>query len=138
MGQPRGPGLAELLAGEVDLSDAVYDTTARNLWLIPTGALPSNPSELISEERLSTLLSKLESEYEFVVIDSPPVLAAPEAVLLARVAEASLMTVRSEQQIRREIETAIKRFQQGGVQLRGFVFNDVKARSRNYCDYYGQ
>lgn len=138
-GQQRGPGLADLITGNISRDEAIRETEHSNLYFLATGTLPPNPGELLISTRFEQVLDGLIADFDAVVIDAPPVLAAAEAVALARNAAVNLLVVRSGCQNRREVEMAVQRLEQGGAMPRGFVFNDLRADSRRYAYYgYGQ
>src|SRR5690606_32117948 len=96
------------------------------------GTRPPNPAELLMHERFSSLLNELEKRYDLVLVDSPPVLAATDAVIVGQLAGATVMVVKSNEHSIRELRDAAKRLRQNGVNLRGVVLNDVPARPGSY------
>ena len=85
MGLQNGTGLSHLLVGQARVRDAVQRTSEPNLVAITAGRTPPNPSELLSSERMNNLLANLSSgPFDWVIIDTPPVLAVTDAVILAR------------------------------------------------------
>jgi tyrosine-protein kinase Etk/Wzc len=135
LGVDRRPGLSDVLGGSAKVGDCVRQVDKR-LFLLPSGTAVPNPAELLARPRLVLVLAELTKLYNIIVIDSPPVLAASEAVTLARLAGVNLLVVRSGRQKRREVDIALDRFEQGGVTPQGFVFNDLSAGSREeYAGY---
>jgi tyrosine-protein kinase Etk/Wzc len=129
----RDPGLSDLIAGQIEVEQAVRDTTQENLFFLSTGKLPPNPAELIVSPHFERIVKALAQQYDVVIIDAPPVLAASEAATLASLAGANLLVVRSGQQNRREVELAVGRLAQAGAKPRGFIFNDMLAGARRYA-----
>jgi succinoglycan biosynthesis transport protein ExoP len=93
----QGPGLSNVLSGGADAGTATFITRQQNLFVMPAGAMPPQPSELLSSTILQELLSQWREEYDHVVIDSPPVLSVTDAVLLSVQADAVLLVVRANQ-----------------------------------------
>ncbi|MDQ7001527.1 MAG: polysaccharide biosynthesis tyrosine autokinase [Ghiorsea sp.] len=131
-GIPRTPGLSGYISGNVSLDDAIHATPVQNLSVIPTGIIPPNPADLLMHERFDELLSLLSERFDLVLIDTPPVLAVTDAVLVGRRAGISFMLLRSGRHPLREIEQAVKQVEQAGISLAGFVFNDVMPKRSGY------
>lgn len=138
LGLDRDQGLTGLISGTLDKAQVIHPTPIAGLDLIPTGAIPPNPSELLLHERFAACLEELVKGYDHVIIDSPPVLAVTDAAIVGRLAGASLMVVKAGVHPLREIEHSVKRLKQAGVNLRGLLFNDVKVLSRRYGYGYGK
>jgi tyrosine-protein kinase Etk/Wzc len=132
LGIPRENGLSEFISGEIPIGDALHQTSVPGLTLVPTGALPPNPTEMLLHQRFSNCLSVLTPRYDHIIIDSPPILAAADASIIGQMAGGTLMILKAGAHPMREIEQAVKRLHQAEVNLRGILFNDVMTSSRNY------
>ena len=132
LGLGREKGLSNVIGGTLDIGAAIHKTAVSGLDFMPTGALPPNPAELLLHERFSSTLEALASQYDHVVIDSPPVLAVTDAAIVGRLSGTTLLVVKAGAHPMREIEQAVKRLKQAGVNLRGLLFNDVKVTSNRY------
>ena len=86
-------------------------------------------------ERFGDYLANISKLYDHVIIDSPPVLAVTDAVIIGRMASVTLMVVRAGQHPMRELEQSTRRLTQAGVQIKGIVFNDVPESSSGYGRY---
>ncbi len=133
-GMERDYGLTELITDTVSGWTPMLDIAIRRIPnakidFIPTGALPPNPSELLLHERFGALLKSISNNYDHVIIDSPPILAATDATIIGRMASATLMVVKAGQHPMRELEQSVKRLSQAGVPLKGVVFNDLPESS---------
>jgi tyrosine-protein kinase Etk/Wzc len=134
LGIDREYGLSELITDTVSGWTPMLDMAIRRIAFagidfIPTGALPPNPSELLLHERFDHLLQSISKNYDHVIIDSPPILAATDATIIGRMASATLMVVKAGQHPMRELEQSVKRLSQSGVQLKGVIFNDLPESS---------
>ncbi len=129
-------GLAEWLSGQHPLEEVIRDSGIENLDFVAAGKRPPNPSELLLQKRLAELIELASNKYAYVIIDGPPILAVTDAAIIGRLTGATLMVARSGRHYIRELELSVKRLQQGGVNVRGFIFNGVKARKR--YGYYGR
>ncbi len=134
----KSPGLSEMLSGEYELSDVIRkDTLHKDLDVITSGINPPNPSELLMSKTFKTLLSKLKDHYDLIIIDTPPILAVTDASIVGQYAATSFMILRSGSHNLREIQTAFKRFEQNGVQVKGAIFNGIELKKGRYGDKYG-
>ena len=102
------------------------------LTLIPTGAIPPNPAELLLHQRFNNCLSVLTPRFDHIIIDSPPILAVTDATIIGQMVGGTLMVLKAGEHPMREIEQAVKRLRQADVNLRGMLFNDVPVQSQRY------
>jgi capsular exopolysaccharide synthesis family protein len=126
-------GLSSYLAGVSSLElVTVPHPVIPNLAAIPTGPIPPNPADLLSSRRLSEALAALRQEYRFIVVDSPPIMAATDAVILSVLADGVLLVVRSGETPKAAFTRA--RDLLGGVKCRllGVVLNAVDSGSPEY------
>ena len=133
-------GLSHLLVGQARVRDAVQKTREPNLFVISAGRIPPNPSELLSSERMSALLSNLRTgPFDWVIIDTPPVLAVTDAVIVARAVSGVVFVIGSEMTRRVHAERAIETLSGGKPASIGAVLNRVDFdRNRYYYSrYYG-
>ena len=123
----RGVGLSEYLQGkESNLDLLCHKTNVEGLEFLNTGAIPPNPAELLLNERFNTLMDELSSTFDFVILDSPPLLAATDGVIIGRKAGLTLMVARYGHTDIKELEVANNRLVQAGVTVQGVVFNDIQ------------
>jgi tyrosine-protein kinase Etk/Wzc len=131
-GLERGHGLSEVVSGSVKLEDALHRQVAPNVDFLATGTLPPNPAELLATPAMQALLQQLASQYDLVIIDTPPVLAASDAAILAPLAGAVFLVARAEVTTLGELDECTKRLTQSGAQARGVIFNDINLSKRRY------
>lgn len=105
------------------------------LSFISRGEVPPNPSELLMHENFTSLLEQVSSNYDLVIIDTPPILAVTDAAVIAHHAGTSLLVTRFGLNQPREVELAKKRFEQNNVKLKGAIFNAVERRTTGYYSY---
>ncbi len=132
LGLKRDHGLSEFVSGRIKIGEAIHKTSIEGLDFIPTGKLPPNPAELLLHKRFSIVLKVLSSQYDQIIIDSPPILAVTDASIIGQLAGATLMVIKAGGHPMREIEQSVKRLQQAEVNLRGVLFNDMDLSSRRY------
>jgi tyrosine-protein kinase Etk/Wzc len=132
LGVERSNGLSEFISGEIPIGQALHQTTIKGLTVIPTGAIPPNPAELLLHQRFNNCLSVLTPRYDHIIIDSPPILAVTDAAIIGQMVGGTLMVLKAGEHPMREIELAVKRLKQAEVNLRGILFNDVDVQSQRY------
>jgi polysaccharide biosynthesis transport protein len=132
------PGLSNLLVADCKPSEAVRKTPVQNLWILPAGMIPPNPAELLGSKRCSDYFSTLRDHFDWVVIDSPPVLAVADASVLANAATGVVFVVGADQTTRQTAKAAIEQLQSVGARIVGAVLNraDVQRNPYYYSAYY--
>jgi capsular exopolysaccharide synthesis family protein len=136
---PRGPGLSEYLIGEItDLDSIIHSTKVENLSIITAGGLPPNPSELLGSDTMSKLVDKLESEWEMVIFDSPPIVAVTDASMISAELDAIALVVKAGQTERSAIDRALDTIQNVKAPLIGAILNGASQESLGgkYAYYY--
>ena len=124
-GLGRGPGLSDYVAGQAPLEQVARPSGIAGLSLITTGALPPQPSELLLHERFATLLAELSRRYDHVLVDTPPVLAVTDAAVIGRLAGSCLLVLKSGAHSLRQVADSLQRLRQGGVDVKGSIFNQA-------------
>jgi capsular exopolysaccharide synthesis family protein len=132
-GAPQKPGLSDYLLGDAQLLDVIQRGPYENLFFIPGGRPVSNPAELIAGERMKDLLKRLPPLFDWVLMDSPPVVPVADASLLADLCDGVLMVVRCAITPFDMAQKAVLEFRE--KHLIGVVLNDVEARD-GYSSYY--
>lgn len=130
LGFERKPGVSEVVSGDTLLDDALREASVPGLSLLPTGRIPPNPAELLSSQRFEALLRELSARFDLVIVDTPPLLAVTDAVLVARLAGVNFLVVRAGVHTTQELSLAAKQFTLGGIRLHGTVLNDVRPTAR--------
>lgn len=133
---PRDGGLSEILSGQAEADKNVQQTTVDNLSLLTSGTIPPNPAELLINDRLAQLLDKLQSQYEFIIIDTPPILAVTDAAIIGRLTGTSFIVLKAGEHSMRMIEDAVKRVMASGAQVTGTIFNQLGRGAGGYGGKY--
>jgi tyrosine-protein kinase Etk/Wzc len=132
LGLNRGPGLHELLAGERSFEQVLHRDVVPGLDFVPTGAVTNRAADFLSLPSTAELLRLLEAKYDMVIMDTPPVLAVADAVVLAPCAGLCLIVARAEQTGMDELRETHKRLVQGGSMNCGAIFNGLDLTRRYY------
>ena len=135
---PQEPGLSNLLVGDCKPSEAVKITDVKNLCVLPAGMIPPNPAELIGSKRCSEYFATLSEHFDWVIIDSPPVLAVADASILANQATGVLFVVGADQTSRQTAKAAVDQLHAVQAHVIGAVLNraDVERNPYYYSTYY--
>ncbi|RSR00418.1 polysaccharide biosynthesis tyrosine autokinase [Acinetobacter baumannii] len=120
------PGLSELLSGQADLSQVLHKTQVTNLDVITRGKSPTNPSEMLSSTQFKDLLEKFQTQYDHIIIDTPPVLAVTDGIIISQYTGVNLIVARYAKSHMKELELTVNRFEQAGVKVNGFILNDIQ------------
>ncbi|MCF2135319.1 MULTISPECIES: polysaccharide biosynthesis tyrosine autokinase [Burkholderiaceae] len=128
-------GLAELLGDGLSPEQAIHPTSVANLSLLPAGARPGNPSELLAMERMTEQLAQFNERYDLVLVDTPPVLAVADASIVAGYAGATVLVMRENAQTELEVQETLKRLGRAGAQVAGAIFNGMSARRSDRRSY---
>lgn len=127
-------GLTELLTGQIDTQEAIRATSAANLSLLSTGAIPPNPSELLSSTKMAELLQHLRGQFEFIFIDSSPVMAVSDAVFLSTMVDGTVLVV-NRRTPKPLVRKTLTRLRTPHTKLLGVLLNRVDVRSGEYGYY---
>lgn len=120
------PGLSELLNHQNSYEDVVQNSTVDNLYYITRGKSPVNPSELLSTDQFKAILEKASAHFDYVLIDTPPVLAVTDGIIIAQYAGVNLLIARHGKTQIKELEITVNRFEQANVKVNGVILNDVQ------------
>jgi non-specific protein-tyrosine kinase len=138
LGLKSRPGITDLfVADETRVENYIVDTCADNLFALPSGDIPPNPSELLGSEKLLSILEQLKHRFDIVLIDSAPVMAVTDSAVLAPKVDGVLLVVKpgvTQMTIARQ---AVELLQRGGANLLGVVLNEVELKRSRYAYYKG-
>jgi succinoglycan biosynthesis transport protein ExoP len=131
------PGLTSVLVGGDTLAEAIRPTRIEGLMILPSGALPPNPAELLGSAQMRALLEKLSESYDLLILDTPPLLAASDAAIVSRMTDGALVVVRAGRTERSAVQAAVQQLSTVGARVLGTVLNDPDAEVPKYARYYG-
>ncbi len=130
-------GTADVLSGEIQLENAVQASPVANLWLLTAGYNPPNPAETLSSARFEHLLSVARGEFDFILIDTPPLLAVSDPCIVSPRTDGLLLVVRTNKNSRVALRQANQLIRQHGINLLGVVANAVEHAAGEYSTYSG-
>ncbi|TET24363.1 MAG: polysaccharide biosynthesis tyrosine autokinase [Candidatus Cloacimonadota bacterium] len=133
-------GISKVLTGELKLDDAIKKTDIENLSVITSGPIPPNPSELLASRKMKDVLKELRGKFDKIVMDSPPLIAVTDPIVLGKEVDGMVFVVRSGKTVREIAEKSLDNAKFAKIKLLGCVLNDVDVRhiygSYNYYYYY--
>lgn len=138
LGGAKSEGLVNHLAIDTPIADIIQETQVPNLFYIGSGPIPPNPSELLGSEKMSQLIEQLRELYAYVVIDSPPVLAVTDSIIVASHADGVILCVRGGATPRDLVQRTAERLRQNNVSVLGTLLNslDLKHHGYSYAKQY--
>jgi len=131
-------GLTTVLTGATKLEETVQSVPEiPNLYILPSGPVPPFPTEMLSSGAMEAILKRCEEIYDYIVIDSPPILSVTDGVILARQADAVVLVVRHGKSSKHVVRRARDILLRAGAGITGIVLNAVDLNSPEYYGYYG-
>lgn len=133
---PREPGLTDLILGDGDVEQLARVTDVTGLYVLPAGQLPPNPAELLGSDATRRVLAGLAEAYDMIIIDTPPLLAASDAAILATIADGVIVVLRAGATESAAAQQAMQQLNAVGARIVGAVLNDPDAQVPRYGAYY--
>ncbi|OGT39874.1 MAG: hypothetical protein A3E81_01775 [Gammaproteobacteria bacterium RIFCSPHIGHO2_12_FULL_36_30] len=131
-GKIKAPGLSNYLKNDAPLDKIIQNVIPERLDFIATGIYPNNPSELLSQKMVGELIQLLSNRYDFVLIDTPPILAVTDPALILRYSSINFMVVGIGKDQMKEVQHAKNMLEKAGVILSGIVFNTLKQQKSGF------
>ncbi|UBH16122.1 CpsD/CapB family tyrosine-protein kinase [Macrococcus armenti] len=134
-------GLSNLITDQIGLEQAVQNTPVENLSIMTSGPIPPNPSELLASKRFKELISNFEEYFDMIIIDTPPVLAVTDAVIMSNVVDGTILVTNVETNNKHHLVKAKEVLQKSEANILGIVLNNVEKSSKDdyyYYEYYGK
>lgn len=125
-------GLSDYLSGQKTIAEVIKHPAIDNLDYISRGDIPPNPSELLMHPRFKALMEWATEHYDMVLIDTPPLLAVTDAAIVGAHAGTTLLVGRFGENTVREVEITKQRFEQNGIEVKGFILNGVLHKASSY------
>lgn len=134
-------GLSNLITDQIGIEKAVQNTQVENLSILASGPIPPNPSELLGSKRFKELIESFEQYFDMIIIDTPPVLAVTDAVIMSTVADGTILVTNVETNNKQHLIKAKEVLQKSDANILGIVLNNVEKSSKDdyyYYEYYGK
>ncbi len=138
MGVSRGLGLSNLMLGESSYDDCIKTSDIPNLYVLPCGPTPPNPVELLLSQRFHTILNELRGRFDRILLDSPPLQAVTDPVVLSRCSDGVIIVVQAGKTLRDDLARSAKQLHDVNANVVGVILNDLDISDRQYGYYYYQ
>lgn len=131
----KKPGLIDYLVGEFKLEQIIFPTEINNLNIITSGTIPPNPAEMLDSKKMEDFLAEVRAKYDYVILDSPPIVAVTDAEILAKKVDGSILVVSAEVTEESMLERAVQLLKHDNSVLIGTVLNNFSTKP-GYGSYY--
>ena len=129
-------GLGEIISGTIDINKAIFKVPGTELDIITSGEKRFDMSDIVTKEQIKKFLDVLKLDYDYVIVDSPPVQPVSDTLILTQAADYNLFVVRSEETRTVSFMSSIKKIQNVGAKINGIVINDLDTSKDSYYSYY--
>lgn len=130
-------GVSDVLGKRISVQEAIKPTRVGELFIMPRGVIPPNPSELLMSQQLTDLLNEVKEQFDLIIVDTPPIMAVTDAAIVGRQCGVTMIVARFGLNPIKELEVTKQRFEQNGITVKGVVLNAVERRASGYGYGYG-
>ena len=133
-------GLTDILAKDRAVDKCIQETELGNLYVLTSGAIPPNPAEILSSEKMKNLIEDLKNIYDYIFIDTPPIGLVTDAGVLSSFTDGVVLVVKSESVEKKYLEETKKKLDAVDARILGAILNSYKSEQKdyNYYSYYGK
>lgn len=135
LGIESSPGLADLLRGKGAQVTEFKSHVLSNWFVLPSGEIPPNPSELLGSSRMENILGKLREMFDYIIIDLPPVNIVSDAISISSLISGMIVVIREDYTEKKELERCFRQLKLSNVNVLGCVMNETKSGSSSYGKY---
>jgi capsular exopolysaccharide synthesis family protein len=135
LGIESTPGLADLLRGKGAQISEFKSHLLSNWFVLPSGNIPPNPSELLGSSRMENILNQLREVFDYIIIDLPPVNIVSDAISISSLISGMIVVIREEYTEKKELEHCFRQLKLSNVNILGCVMNEAKSGGGSYSRY---
>ena len=135
LGLESTPGLADLLRGKGAQISEFQSLLMKNWFVLPSGDIPPNPSELLGSARMENILGQLREIFDYIIIDLPPVNIVSDAISISSLITGMIVVIREEYTEKKELERCLRQLNMSNVNILGCVMNEAKSGGGSYGRY---
>jgi capsular exopolysaccharide synthesis family protein len=129
-------GLGEIISGSANLNDAIFKVPGTELDIITSGEKRFDMSDIVNKDQIKKFLDVLKLEYDYVIVDSPPVQPVSDTLILTQSSDYNLFVIRSDETRTASFMSSIKKIQNVGAKINGIIINDLDTSKDSYYSYY--
>ena len=130
------PGLGEIISGDAELKDCILKVPGTELSIITSGEKRFDMSDIVNKEQIKKFFDLLKIEYDYLIVDSPPVQPVSDTLILSQASDYNLFVIRSETSKNSAFISSMKKIQNVNVKIDGVVLNDLDTSKDSYYSYY--
>lgn len=131
----RFPGFTDYFFGQASFEEIIRKTTLNNLYYVSAGTIPPNPSEILGSNQMESFIEKLKNNFDYVIIDSPPLIAVTDSEILAQIADGTMLVVSANQTEMELLEKSVEILKRDKSSFLGVLLNNFSYRA-GYSSYY--
>ena len=135
---PNAAGLSTVLTNQITVEEVIRETDIDNLYVITSGPIPPNPSELLGSKTMTYLIEKLKEAFDLIVFDAPPTLSVTDAQILSNEMDGTVLVIDAGYTEKEAITKAKELLDQADAKILGVVLNNYTNSSGEYYEYYGE
>ena len=135
-GDNTSVGLSHVLSGQKSVTEALYETNLKNLYVIPSGKFPTNSTELLGNSRFEELITALKKTFDYVIVDTPPLGSVVDAAVAAKRCDGSVLVISEGKDSRKMAKSVLEQLKAANSNFLGVAMNNVEVRKNNY--YYNR
>ena len=128
--------MGEIITGSSQLKEAIFKVPGTELDIITSGEKRFDMSDIVNKEQIKKFLDLLKMEYDYVIVDSPPVQPVSDTLILTQASDYNLFVIRSEETRTASFMSSIKKIQNVGAKISGIIVNDLDTSKDSYYSYY--
>lgn len=128
-------GFSHYLTGQAEIEDVIYETEVEGLYITMAGPLSPDPTSLINSDLFGNYISKVREDYDYVIIDTPPLGVVIDAVIIGQYSDGAVIVIEQGVIKRKVVQDVIKQLKKGDVRILGAVLNKVDERIGAYGNY---
>jgi capsular exopolysaccharide synthesis family protein len=128
-------GLTNILTGQADVTQCIQPTTIAGLYLLSRGGWTPNPADLLMSQKMRDVLNELRGQYDFIVIDSPPIITVSDPAVLSTISDGVVLVFHGQKTSTPSAQRALERLDKVGAPILGVILNGIDMRHPDYVDY---
>ena len=126
LGVKQDKGLSEILSGQAQVNDVLFHIDLENLTFMAAGAVPANPAELMASEPMKDLLSQLRGQFDYILIDTPPVIPVTDSVIISSLVDGMVVVVQAGRTQRGMVKRTAEQLEQAHAKIFGYVLTGIE------------
>ena len=131
-GDNASVGLSHVLSGQKSVTEALYETNLKNLYVIPSGKFPTNSTELLGNSRFEEMIIALKKTFDYVIVDTPPLGSVVDAAVAAKRCDGSVLVISEGKDSRKMTKSVLEQLKAANPNFLGVAMNNVEVRKNNY------